>query len=100
MTTKEDILNWNHEDIHDLKDMLDELEKSFELPAKIDQIIDFSDLPSEYIPSRLTHYPIWSMDKRGYCLVGAGADSIEHIDEIRSHYGWPKCHSINDWSLG
>lgn len=94
--TKEDILAWDREDIHDLKDMIDELSKSLEYPQKIDQIIDFSALPSEYISDRLTTYPIWSMDKRGYCLVGSAADSIEHIEDIKSWYGYPKGHNINE----
>ena len=71
------VMKWDHEDVRELKRLMDIAEIEYEM----------TDLPSEEIPDDVdTLYPIWAMDKKGYCLVGDGADQIEHIDEIREWY--------------
>lgn len=78
------IENWDHESVEDLRDMLAELKEANECNQFMVDEIDMSNLPSEQTPDDVdTSYPIWAMDKRGFCLVGAAADSIEHISEIR-----------------
>jgi len=77
---------WNHEDIRELKDILDQIPEVLASAGKAPRaadVIDYSDLPTEPIPAGVETYPVWAMDKRGFCLVGAAADSIEHISEIR-----------------
>lgn len=73
---------WDHEDIEDLRSMLEDLHgccDDYQLCG-----IDISDLPSEDIPDDIdTGYPVWAMDKHGLCLVGAELDLIETLDEIR-----------------
>lgn len=78
------IENWDKEDVADLLDMLTELDElDAEDPYNI-VYVDMSDLPSEPFPIDIdTSYPVWAMDVKGYCLVGASADTIEHIDKIR-----------------
>ena len=73
----EKVYGWDIEDIRCLKAMLDDY-------CITSDDIDMSDLPSMPIPDDVdTLYPIWVMDKKGYCLVGDAADQIEHIDSIR-----------------
>ena len=68
---------WDKEDIRRLKAILDDY-------CITSDDIDMCDLPSMPIPDDVdTLYPIWAMDKKGYCLVGDAADQIEHIDSIR-----------------
>lgn len=76
----------NHEDIRDLHGLLHTLKQYLNLIQRIEKVKDFVDmsiLSSESVLPGLEEYPIWAMDKKGYCLVGIAADSIEHIDSIR-----------------
>ena len=75
----EDIMEWDHEHVEALLDMITDLEQ---VCTRLEDCIDLSVLPTEPIPDGRETYPIWAMDKTGYCLVGAGQMSIEHISEI------------------
>lgn len=79
--------NWDHNDVRELKDVLEQIPEVLVSAGKSPRtpdVIDYSDIPTEQIPDDVdTSYPIWAMDKRGFCLVGAAANSIEHIDSIR-----------------
>lgn len=78
------IENWDHENVEDLRDMLAELKEANERNQFMVDEVDMADLPSEDIPDDIdTSYPVWAMDKRGFCLVGAAADVIEHVDTVR-----------------
>lgn len=80
---------WDHADIRELKDVLEQipevLREAGKAPRTAD-VIDFSDLPTEPIPAGLETYPIWAMDKKGQCLVGDDATSIENLDDIKAWY--------------
>ena len=65
-----------------LKYNLDALEDLLKYGVDIDDLIDFSDLPTLPIPDEKEAYPIWSMDFTGDCLVGDAVDQIENIKEI------------------
>ena len=65
-----------------LKYNLDALEDLLKYGVDIDDLIDFSDLPTLPIPDGKEAYPIWSMDFTGDCLVGDAVDQIENIKEI------------------
>ena len=82
----EAIENWNRESIYELRDMLAELKEEQENNQFRIDYVDMADLPSEPIPDDIgTAYPVWAMDKHGFCLVGAAADKIEHVDSIRGN---------------
>ena len=79
------IKSWDKKNIHELKTMLDELSElieQLETNCGVEQYIDFSDLPSEEFDNNLAGYPIWAMDKKGFCLVGTDLSDIESIEEI------------------
>ena len=98
-TIYDKIKNWDCEDIEDLREMLrlviDEVvadENPFEAQAyaeqKWDEISDNLPIAEEYEERVMKHpsYPIWTCDKKGYCLTGVVADSVEHITEIEQRY--------------
>jgi hypothetical protein len=78
------IAAWNARDINELKEYIDVLTIiASEQGRKVDDIVDFSSLPSAYdVPDGWSTYPIWSIDAGLNCLVGAAADEIEHVDNI------------------
>lgn len=78
------IKSWDKNSIVDLKDMIQELDLFLEKiysERKIEDYIDFSDLPSCKFDfdEQLCDQPIWSIDKNGWALVGERAEDIEHI---------------------
>lgn len=77
------VLEWNHEDIENLKTVLDEIPHNLPVDAKF-YGVDMASLPSENIPDDIdTRYPVWAMDKHGMCLVGEACDCIESLESIR-----------------
>jgi hypothetical protein len=78
---------WDHEDINDLMDLINDAETELKNEGlEPSWFIDMCDLPSEPIPDDVdTGYPVWAMDKQGYCLVGDDATSTAHLDEIREN---------------
>lgn len=77
---------WDHEHIEDLQSIIAEIPKDLKSDPKF-YGVDMTDLPSEPMPDDIdTSYPVWSIDKNGYCLVGDTADRITHINQIREYY--------------
>lgn len=90
MTTIEEqakkIQNWNCENIEELLVLIFDLQglllKYEDDPRKIDDLIDFSSLPSIPFPDEIAPYPVWAMDTELNCLVGDSADTVESLKEI------------------
>ncbi|MBP1909472.1 hypothetical protein [Methanolobus bombayensis] len=86
----ERIRNWDHEDItvllSDLKKVIAIMELNpDEYPGLQECSIKPEELPSEQIPEDVKEkFHVWSMDKKGMCLVGIDANKLMHIDEIRN----------------
>lgn len=84
------INNWNKEDVKELLSNIKSLESLLsESEQSIKDYIDVCDLESAPLPPDLedkTGYPIWSCDKKGFCLVGDTLNEIEHVDVIRESY--------------
>lgn len=88
MNTKEQILNWDRQDITVLRDLIAEHTR---IMAKSEnpefEEIDLSDLPSAIeVPDIISTYPVWAIDAKGRALVGATADEVENLDEILEWY--------------
>jgi hypothetical protein len=85
----ERIRNWDHEDItvllSDLKKVIAIMELNpDEYPGLQECSIKPENLPGEKIPDDVKgKCHVWSMDKKGMCLVGIDANKLMHIDEIR-----------------
>jgi len=79
---------WDREDINDLLSLLRQAVSIMELNPDFYAVpgsyIDIDHLPSERIPEDVnTKCRIWSMDKKGVCLVGIDADRLMYIDDVR-----------------
>lgn len=99
---KSQINAWDCQDIGALRDLIEQATEALKDynekypfgagPGKIEELIDFTSLPSAELPADLaehTDYPIWTADKSGACLVGAGADEVQTADEIREALDLP-----------
>ena len=80
----EHIGDWDGECINKLVKEIDRIEERTDL--------NYSSLPHrENIPEDLTNevekdFPIWTCDKKGYCLTGDAGDGIHTVDKIREIY--------------
>lgn len=78
---------WNKVDVKQLRNLVTELyalRDEYGEPLDTQHYLDMSSLPSAEIPDDVdTSYPVWAMDEGGNCLVGDGADQIEHLIDIR-----------------
>lgn len=104
------IESWDCEDVRDLLNLLrsvkDEIINDTINSVLFDVGIDneyaqqvFAECKWDYISNSLpiaeeyeervmkiaSGYPVWTCDKKGFCLVGECADSIQHIDTVE---GW------------
>lgn len=87
---KKRVSAWDHEHIENLESIIAEIPKDIESDPKF-YGVDMAALPSEPMPDDIdTGYPVWAIDKNGYCLVGEAADGIEHINQIREYYSSKK----------
>lgn len=81
------IKSWNKVEVKQLRNLVTELyalRDEYGEPLDTQNYLDMSSLPSAEIPDDVdTSYPVWAMDEGGNCLVGDGADQIEHLIDIR-----------------
>jgi hypothetical protein len=78
------IFKWDGHDVRDLKGWIRELR---ELCSKIglhtEDLLDFSKLTARPVPDDVKKYPVYAVDRQGYCLTGPQYDRVIHIEEIR-----------------
>ena len=82
---KRNLSAWDHQQINILYHILADIEIII-APERLREVIDLSTLPSEPIPEGMKGYPIWAVDKAGFCLVGAGQITIEPLADIRDWF--------------
>jgi hypothetical protein len=78
---------WDTEDVSRLVELLTKLD---DITGRADQraedYVRLDSLPSAPIPEGLdAGYPVWAVDRRGQALVGAGADEVESVEEVRAY---------------
>jgi hypothetical protein len=77
------ILRWNRVDVRELKRWIEELEEiASDLKRNPHDLLNFRKLPTTDIPDAAIKYPVWAIDKSGYCLAGSDYKEIIHIDEV------------------
>ncbi|WP_421909963.1 hypothetical protein [Methanolacinia petrolearia] len=77
------ILRWNKVDVRELKRWVEELEEiAGDLKRNPHDLLNFRKLPTIDIPDAAIKYPVWAIDKSGYCLAGSDYSEIIHIDEV------------------
>lgn len=79
------ILQWNKADVRVLAKYISEL---MALTARLgDEVpyvsLDVKQIPTVEIPADIARYPVFVLDRQGYCLCGTGLDTIKYIDEVR-----------------
>lgn len=91
------VKGWDREYVEELREHLHrmgaEIKAAYEDGAINDaareyylSLIVISDLPSEPIPEDVdTSYPVWAMDKHGYCLFGEDLQGVASLDKIREY---------------
>jgi len=73
------IKNWDKKDIIDIKSWLDSLEDLITENEKIEDLIDFSAIPSYPIP--YDRYGVFAMDRSNTCLIqSCGTEKWETIN--------------------
>lgn len=82
------ILQWDIVDVRQLARWIRELK---ELTAKIGltmpYLLHVRQIPTEPVPEDVAKYPVFVMDRQGYCLCGMGLDEIHSLDEVRDLMG-------------
>jgi hypothetical protein len=77
------ILRWNKVDVRELKRWVEDLEEiARDLKRNPHDLLNFRKLPTIDIPDAVIKYPVWAIDKFGYCLAGSDYSEIIHIDEV------------------
>jgi hypothetical protein len=82
------IFKWDGKDVRDLKRWIRELREICDLVGlRMEDLVNFSKLTAQPVPEDLTSYPVYAIDRHGYCLTGKMYDAVVHIDEIREEMG-------------
>lgn len=83
-TIAANIMNWDKQDVEQLRDMIADLHEECEQSDTDPQaFINMSNLPTAEFPAGVdTGYPVWAMDVHGNCLTGDDASDIESVEDV------------------
>ncbi|HNX17036.1 MAG TPA: hypothetical protein PKM50_01760 [Methanoregula sp.] len=77
------IFKWDGSDVRDLKRWIKELNDICEkIGLNMRDLINFKKLTSQPVPPELATFPVYALDRQGYCLTGPAYDAVMHIDEV------------------
>ena len=78
------IFKWDGADVRDLKRWIVELREICEkIGLHLQDLLNFKKLTVKPVPEDLVKFPVYALDKQGYCLTGPSLDMVMHIDEVR-----------------
>lgn len=78
------IFKWDGSDVRDLKRWIADLKEICDkIGLNMRDLINFKKLTSQPVPPELVKFPVYALDREGYCLTGPGFDMVLHIDEVR-----------------
>lgn len=78
------IHQWDMNDVRDLRNWLRDFRQVCDtIGYRIEDLINFSKLTPYPVPDDVKKYPVYAMDKHGYCLCGKNTEDIKYIDEIK-----------------
>jgi hypothetical protein len=78
------IFKWDGADVRDLKRWIKELREICDkIGLNIRDLLNFKKLTAMPVPEELVKFPVYALDKQGYCLTGPAFDMVMHIDEVR-----------------
>jgi len=78
------IFKWDGADVRDLKRWIKELKEICEkIGLNARDLINFKKLTGQPVPDDVVKYPVYALDRQGYCLIGVNHDEVLHISEVR-----------------
>jgi hypothetical protein len=78
------VFKWDGADVRDLKRWSKELKEICDkIGLNIRDLLNFKKLTAMPVPEELVKFPVYALDKQGYCLTGPAFDMVMHIDEVR-----------------
>ncbi|MGB8308659.1 MAG: hypothetical protein WCE65_02360 [Methanoregula sp.] len=82
------IFKWDGADVRDLKRWIGDLKEICDkIGLNMRDLINFKKLTSQPVPPELVKFPVYALDRQGYCLTGPAFDMVLHIDEVREQMG-------------
>ncbi|HJJ57541.1 MAG TPA: hypothetical protein O0X40_05100 [Methanocorpusculum sp.] len=78
------ILQWDKADVRQLARWIRELKILTEkIGLTMPYLLHVRQIPTEPIPDDVSKYPVFVMDRQGYCLCGMELAEVKHLDEVR-----------------
>jgi hypothetical protein len=78
------IFKWDGSDVRDLKRWIVDLrELCDKIGLHVQDLLNFKKLTAKPVPDDIAKFPVYALDKQGYCLTGPALDVVMHIDEVR-----------------
>jgi hypothetical protein len=78
------IFKWDGSDVRDLKRWIKELrEITDKIGLNMRDLLNFKKLTAQPVPEELAKFPVYALDRQGWCLTGPAFDQVMHIDEVR-----------------
>ena len=78
------ILQWDRVDVRQLARWIRELkELTSHIGLDVPYLLHVKQIPTEPIPEDVEKYPVFVLDRQGYCLCGMDLAEIRYIDEVR-----------------
>ncbi|MDR3101794.1 MAG: hypothetical protein LBU24_00930 [Methanocalculaceae archaeon] len=78
------ILQWDCIDVRQLARWIREMkELTSHIGLNVPYLLHVKQIPTEPIPEDVVKYPVFIMDRQGYCLCGMDLAEIRFIDEVR-----------------
>lgn len=82
------IFKWDGSDVRDLKRWIKELKEICEkIGLNMRDLVNFKKLTAQPVPDELAKFPVFALDRQGWCLTSAAYDQVMHIDEVREKMG-------------
>lgn len=78
------ILQWDKADVRQLARWIRELKILTEkIGLTMPYLLHVRQIPTEPVPDDVSKYPVFVMDRQGYCLCGMELAEVKHLDEVR-----------------
>ena len=78
------IFKWDGADVRDLKRWIKEIKEITEkIGLNMRDLINFKKLTAQPVPEEFVKFPVYALDRQGYCLTGPAFDIVMHVDEVR-----------------
>ncbi|HJJ89158.1 MAG TPA: hypothetical protein O0Y05_03580 [Methanocorpusculum sp.] len=78
------IFKWDMNDVRDLRGWIRDFNHVCKtIGYRPEDLLNMRRLTATPVPEDVANYPVYAVDKHGYCLCGKHCDDIMYIDEIR-----------------